>query len=83
MLRCDVGTGVVQKFVALLRGVRVPYVTPKRPYVSLQEPCATCPHPECCWNYAKEPDPDNPAGPWRIVSWFDCDRAPDTEGVKP
>jgi hypothetical protein len=40
----------------------------------LPEPCADCPQPEGCWNYGKEPDPDNPGGKWKTVGWFDCDR---------
>lgn len=27
-----------------------------------------------CWNYRKEPDPNNPGGPWKIVGWFHCHR---------
>jgi hypothetical protein len=44
--------------------------------VKLKEPCADCPASEACWNYAKEPNPRNPAGPFRLVSWFECDKTP-------
>jgi hypothetical protein len=39
---------------------------------TLSDPCIDCPASEECWNYGKEPDPENPTGPFRIVSWFHC-----------
>lgn len=45
--------------------------------VARENPCETCPEAWNgsfgCYNYAKEPDPENPGGPWRIKGWFDCD----------
>ena len=38
----------------------------------LSDPCDDCPAAQECWNYGKEPDPANPDGPFRIVSWFHC-----------
>lgn len=45
-------------------------------YVHLEEPCLQCPASHECWNYCKEPDPANPDGPFRIVSWFECPKHP-------
>lgn len=51
-------------------------------------PCAPCAAEYMggaeCWNYGKEPDPENPDGPWKIVGWFHCRRGiVETEAVKP
>lgn len=51
------------------------------PHIRRDGPCEDCPAMQECWNYTKEPDPDNPGGPWRIKSWFECDIPGDENGT--
>lgn len=43
-------------------------------YSRRDQPCATCPAAEYCWNYTKVPDDGKPGGAWLIRGWFDCNR---------
>lgn len=64
-------------------GSEVPERTPmaNAPPIIREEPCEDCPAMQDYWNYTKEPDPSNPADPWRIKSWFECSNPASSENV--